>query len=115
MLIKSSGYPITNTPGIYPPNFFTVHDSDAKSSDSSADTPVKKYVITRSEYTANKDTRLSFSKGDVIEVVNAEGAWHLGRLVKAQSHPITGEAKKYPSNFVQSVNYNPDTQTVEKY
>ena len=128
VLIKSARYPISNTPGFYPPNFFALHSGPAllgqsaqsnssRNADDNAavvtDPPVKTYVMTRSEYTARMDAQLSFSKGDVIEVVSAAGTWHLGRLVKAQSHPITGEAKRYPSNFVRSVNYNPDTETVE--
>ena len=75
--------------------------------DKSTITSLKTYVKTTAAYSATKDSRLSFSKGDVIEVINITGSWHVGRLVKARSHPITGEPKKYPPNFVKNVNYTP--------
>jgi len=61
-------------------------------------------VEARKTWTASdRKKQLSFDEGDIIQVLKTPGKWHLGRLYLSDSHPITGQARYFPSNFVKSV------------
>ena len=59
-------------------------------------------VIAKTNREGKKDNQMSFSKGDEIEVTEAEGSkWHTGILRVSTTYPLTGQALKYPANFVK--------------
>ena len=59
-----------------------------------------KRVKTKGPYIARKPNQMSFGKGDVIEVVNDAGKWHLGILRTSTTCEITGKEQFFPSNYV---------------
>ena len=60
----------------------------------------KTVVIGKSRWIATKPKQMSFGKGDVIEVVEDTGKWHVGILRESKDYPITGEQQQYPPTYV---------------
>jgi len=71
-------------------------------------------VEARKTWTAtDQKKQLSFDEGDIIQVLKTLSKWHLGRIYLSDSHPITGQARYFPSNFVQPVSIE-DMETLIK-
>ena len=80
--------------------------SDEESDSVSAVRPVPRIrlVEARKSWTASDQKKqLSFDEGDIIQVLKTPSKWHLGSLYLSDNHPITGQARYFPSNFVQPV------------
>lgn len=60
----------------------------------------KVYVKATADFVHEKKNKMNFQEGDVIEVLDTSGKWHLGRLVKSSKYPITEENNYFPPNFV---------------
>jgi len=71
-------------------------------STSTAALPSPPLVKAMASFQGRKPNQLSFSKGDLVEVVHSEGQWHCGILKKSVGFPITGQALFYPSNFFEA-------------
>ena len=53
----------------------------------------------RSGREAKKPNQMTFSKGDLVELVDGSGKWHVGILRSSKTHVITGEKKYFPPNY----------------
>ena len=120
ILLHSSKYPVTKQVLFYPSNLcitkalaqnvpvervltrFAVNPEHHHRSNYPIhpDNP-KNPINTRVAFAAKKPGQMSFGKGDVIDVVRAQGKWHVGVLRKSTTQPITGQKLVYPSNFVK--------------
>ena len=107
VLVESSTYPVTGEVLLYPSNF--IQADPPVSMVGSAETlnrvdQPKQLVVTLSDYEAKKPEVMSFAKGDLIEVIQTQGArgWHKGKLVRSSKYPVTGTVLFYPSNFVKA-------------
>ena len=88
-----------------PPAEASLSDEDSDSV-SSVEPPVPRIwlVEARKTWTASDQKKqLSFDEGDIIQVLKTPSKWHLGRLYLSDNHPITGQARYFPSNFVKPV------------
>ena len=62
-------------------------------------------------YKADRPTRMSFKKGDLIRCINEKGGWHCGILISSRlPEALTGEALRYPSTFVEPVTVDQDME-----
>jgi len=103
ILRESQKYPLTGQVLKFPPNFFRGKSTDPEPKDSKkplAKDSKKSYCVARASREAKKPDQLSFSKGDVIEGVDASGKWHIGILHKSTTYPLNGEMLKYPPKYV---------------
>jgi len=70
--------------------------------------PKLKLVIAIASFDDKNPKNLSFAKGDVIQVLNMTGNWHLGFLHESSTYPITNVPLRYPSNYVKPVKEKSD-------
>ena len=113
ILVKSSTHPITGKLLYYPPTLFSsvIADQEAKSSNDSGNMPVvagnENLVVTKCDFKASKASQMSFSRGDVIQVLDTRAAWHRGILKKSKTHPCNDKVLYFPPNFVSKLNVTP--------
>ena len=69
----------------------------------------KVLVIAKGPRQAKDPSQMSFAKGDIVEVTDSSGQWHLGILHQSSTYPITGEIKKFAPSFFKP--YIAPTQT----
>ena len=89
--------------------FNTTHElmsppAEASTSEEESDSVRICLVEARKSWTASDQKKqLSFDEGDIIQVFKTPSKWHLGSIYLSDNHPIAGQARYFPSNFVQHV------------
>ena len=59
-------------------------------------------VQTTANYEGAK-AKMSFAKGDLIEVYNDSSKWHIGILKSSTKYELTGKKKFFPPNFAKRI------------
>ena len=108
ILRRSSQYPVTGIKLKYPELMVRpyLNPTKASSVDAVSNTDKKKretskYFVATGSFTGKKLAHMSFSKGDIIEIINKKGNRNLGILRQSKNHEITGKKLYVPSNYIK--------------